>query len=105
MPLIEAVSEFASLAAEKRRKQDSLTGALQLLRTRRITGRGPQLSSSVTVLLQLPTADSWVLAKAADGMQFMYVPGFQLIKAGVSLMDLQPTSVEQVELELERRTG
>ena len=52
--------------------------------------------------LRRPTADSRVLAKAAaDGMRFMYVPGFQLIKAGVFLMDLQPASLKQRELELE----
>jgi DNA polymerase V len=35
----------------------------------------------------------------------MYVPGFQLIKAGVFLMDLQPAGVQQRELELEPVEG
>ncbi len=105
-PLMEAVSEFASRAAEKLRKQDSLAGALQVFMHTSPHRTGPQLSRSVTVPLRRPTADSRVLAKAAaDGMRFMYVPGFQLIKAGVFLMDLQPTSVQQGELELEPGEG
>lgn len=101
-PLMEAVSEFASRAAEKLRKQDSLAGALQVFMHTSPHRTGPQLSRSVTVPLRRPTADSRVLANAAaDGMRYMYVPGFQLIKAGVFLMDLQPASVQQRELELE----
>ena len=105
-PLMEAVSEFASRAAEKLRKQDSLAGALQVFMHTSPHRTGPQLSRSVTVPLRRPTADSRVLAKAAaDGMRFMYVPGFQLIKAGVFLMDLQPAGVQQRELELEPEEG
>ncbi len=105
-PLMEAVSEFASRAAEKLRKQDSLAGALQVFMHTSPHRAGPQLSRSVTVPLRRPTADSRVLAKAAaDGMRIMYVPGFQLIKAGVFLMDLQPASVQQGELELEPENG
>ncbi len=105
-PLMEAVSEFASRAAEKLRKQDSLAGALQVFMHTSPHRAGPQLSRSVTVPLRRPTADSRQLAKAAaDGMRFMYVPGFQLIKAGVFLMDLRPASVQQGELELEPEEG
>jgi DNA polymerase V len=47
-----------------------------------------------------------VLAKAAaDGMRCMYVPGFQLIKAGVYWMDLQSANVHQAELELDPEEG
>ena len=56
--------------------------------------------------LRRPTADSRVLAKAAaDGMCCMYLSGFQLIKAGVFLMNLQLASVQQGELELEPKDG
>jgi DNA polymerase V len=105
-PLMEAVSEFASRAAEKLRKQDSLAGELLVFMHTSPHRSGPQLSRSVTVPLRRPTADSRLLAKAAaDGMRFMYVPGFQLIKAGVFLMDLQPASLQQAELELEPVEG
>ncbi|WP_028604473.1 Y-family DNA polymerase [Ottowia thiooxydans] len=105
-PLMEAVSEFASRAAEKLRKQNSQAGALQVFMHTSPHRAGQQLSRSVTVPLRRPTADSRLLAKAAaDGMRFMYVPGFQLIKAGVFLMDLQPASVQQGELELEPEEG
>jgi DNA polymerase V len=105
-PLMEAVSEFASRAAEKLRKQDSLAGELLVFMHTSPHRAGPQLSRSVTVPLRRPTADSSVMAKAAaDGMRHMYAPGFQFIKAGVFLMDLQPASVQQGELELEPEDG
>jgi DNA polymerase V len=105
-PLMEAVSEFASRAAEKLRKQGRLAGELLVFMHTSPHRTGPQLSRSVTVPLRRPTSDSRQLAKAAaDGMRFMYVPGFQLIKAGVFLMDLQLASVQQGELELEPEAG
>ena len=68
-PLMEAVSEFASRAAEKLRKQDSLAGALQVFMHTSPHRTGPQLSRSVTVPLRRPTADSRLLSKAAaDGL-------------------------------------
>jgi hypothetical protein len=36
---------------------------------------------------------------AADGMRFMYLAGYQVIKAGVMLVDLQSASVQQRELQ------
>jgi DNA polymerase V len=101
-PLVEAVSEFACRAAEKLRKQHSLARELLVFMHTSPHRAGPQLSRSVTVPLWRPTADSRQLAHAAaEGMRFMYAPGFQLIKAGVILVDLQPDSVQQGELDLD----
>lgn len=101
-PLMEAVSEFACRAAEKLRKQKSLARELLVFMHTSPHRSGPQLSRSVRVPLRRPTADSRLLAHAAaEGMRFMYAPGFQLIKAGVILVDLQPVSVQQGELDLE----
>jgi DNA polymerase V len=51
--------------------------------------------------MRRPTDDTLVLAKfAADGMRFMFVAGYQFIKTGVILVDLQPASVLQRELDL-----
>ena len=55
----------------------------------------------MVVPLRRPTDDTLALAKAAaDGMRFMYVAGYQFIKAGVILVDLQSASVQQRELDL-----
>ncbi len=101
-PLIEAVSEFACRAAEKLRAQGGLAGELLVFMHTSPYRVGPQFSRSVTVPLRRPTADSRLLAKAAsDGMRRMYMPGYMLIKAGVILVDLQQSSGQQVELDLE----
>lgn len=64
-------------------------------------GKCLQCSRSVVVHLRRPTDDTLVLAKvAADGMRFMYIAGYQFIKAGVILVDQQHASVQQRELDL-----
>ena len=100
-PLIEAVSEFAARAAEKLRKQKCLATELLVFMHTSPYRPGPQCSRSVVVPLRRPTDDTLALAKAAaDGMRFMYVAGYQFIKAGVILVDLQSASVQQRELDL-----
>ena len=95
-PLIEAVSEFASRAGEKLRKQSSMARELLVFMHTSPHRQGPQLSRSVVVPLRRPTDDSRLLAgAAADAMRRMYLPGYQFIKAGVILVDLQPASVQQ----------
>lgn len=101
-PLIEAVSEFAARAAEKLRMQSSLATELLVFMHTSPYRPGPQCSRSVVVPLRRPTDDTLMLAKAAaEGMRYMYIAGYQFIKAGVILLDLQPASVQQRELDLE----
>lgn len=101
-PLIEAVSEFAGRAAEKLRSQKSLATELLVFMHTSPYRPGPQLSRSVVVPLRRPTDDTLALAQAAaDGMRYMYVPGYRFIKAGVILVDLQPAELLQRELDLE----
>ena len=101
-PLVQAVSEFATRAAQKVRQQHSLaTGLLVFVRTSPHR-MGPQCSRSVVVPLRRPTSDTLALVQAAaEGMRRMYVPGHDFIKAGVMLLDLQPASVQQGALVLE----
>ena len=100
--LIEAVTEFASRAAVKLRKQNSVTQqVLCFIRTSPFRD-DPQYSRSITVPLRRPSADTAVIVSAAvNGLRLIYRPGFKLAKAGVMLMDLQPDSVQQGELALE----
>lgn len=100
-PLVEAVSAFASRASEKLRKQGSHAGeVLCFVRTspfRPVT----QYSRSMVVPLLRPTADSTLIAEAAiRALQCIYKPGIEYSKAGVMLLDLQPKTCVQGELDL-----
>jgi DNA polymerase V len=99
--LIEAVSEFASRAAEKLRKQCSLAAQVLVFCRTSPFRAGPKFSRSVVVPLRRPTADTALLVQAAvAGMRAIYQPGFQMAKAGVMLLELQPDSRQQLELML-----
>ena len=105
-PLIEAVSEFASRAGEKLRRQNSLARELLVFIHTSPHRPGLQCSRSVVVPLRRPTDDTLALAKAAaDGMRRMYQPGYNFIKAGVMLLELQPAGVVQHELALAPTEG
>lgn len=61
---------------------------------------GPRFSKSVVVPLVRPSADTTELANAAvKGLRSIYVPGFQLAKAGVMLLDLVSDTYVQSELD------
>ena len=101
-PLVEAVSEFASRAAEKLRKQGSLASQLLVFAHTSPFRPGPRFNKSVVVPLRRSTADTGKLVwAAAMGMRRMYEPGYKMAKAGVMLLDLVPGSVLQGELDLE----
>jgi DNA polymerase V len=104
--LSEAVSEFASRAAEKLRRQEGLANqVLTFVRTSPFRP-DPQYSRSIVVPLRRPTADSSLIADAAlTGLRSIYKPEFLYAKAGVMLMALQPASVHQGELLLDEEPG
>ena len=88
-PLIEAVSEFASRAAEKLRHGGQRTGALLVFAHTSPFRPGPRFNKSASIQLHPPTSDTKALVSAAvGGLRRIYEPGFQLTKAGVMLMDL-----------------
>lgn len=100
-PLAEAVSEFASRAAEKLRKQSShASDVLVFIRTSPFR-KDPQYSRSTIVPMRRPTDDtSAIVGAALMGLRAIYQPGFRLAKAGVMLLDIQPARREQFELDL-----
>lgn len=99
--LTEAVSEFASRAAEKLRKQHSLAGEIMVFIRTSPFRKDPQYSCSVVIPLLRPSAETGVLVQAAvTGLQSIYRSGYKYAKAGVMLLDLQPDSVSQGELDL-----
>jgi DNA polymerase V len=100
--LTQAVTEFASRAAHKLRKQGSTAGqVLVFIRTSPFR-KDPQYSRSTTVPLRRPSADTALIVQAAlMGLTAIYKPGFKYAKAGVMVLDLQSATVQQGELDLE----
>ena len=104
--LIEAVSEFASRAAEKARKQGSLASQVMVFAHTSPFRPGPRMHRSVVVPLRRPTSDTALLVQAASmGIRQVFQPGYQLSKAGVMLLDLVPGGELQGELDLEEVAG
>jgi len=99
--LTEAVTEFASRAAEKVRKQHSLACDVMVFIRTSPFRKDAQYSRSIVVPLRRPSADTGAIVQAAVlGLQAIYRPGYKYAKAGVMLLDLQPDSVVQGELDL-----
>lgn len=75
-PLVEAVSEFASRAAEKLRLQRSVAGQLMVFAHTSPFRQGPAYSRSVVVPMRRPTSDTAQLAAAAAaGVRQIFEPG------------------------------
>ena len=100
--LNEAVTHFASRAAEKLRKQGSTAHQVMCFVRTSPFRQDAQYSRSICVPLRRPTADSGALVSAAvAGLKAIFRPGFNYAKAGVMLLDLQADSICQSELNLE----
>ena len=101
--LREAVTEFASRAAQKLRLQNGHAAqVLTFIRTSPFRTQDLQYSRSTVVPLRRPTNDTRDLSRAAlSGLQAIFRPGFRYAKAGVILLDLQPTDLIQEELVFE----
>jgi len=100
--LSEAVTHFASRAAEKLRKQGSTAQQVMCFIRTSPFRKDPQYSRSVSMPLRRPTSDTGALVSAAiAGLKAIFRPGFNYAKAGVMLMDLQADTVSQGELDLE----
>lgn len=99
--LTQAVTEFASRASEKVRKQQSLASEVMVFIRTSPFRKDPQYSRSIVVPLRRPTADTGAIVQATVlGLRAIYCQGFKYAKAGVMLLDLQPDSVIQGELDL-----
>ena len=100
--LTQAVTEFASRATEKARKQHSVAGDVMVFIRTSPFRKDPQYSRSIVVPLRRPTADTSAIVQATVlGLQSIYCRGFKYAKAGVMLLDLQPDFLVQGELDLE----
>lgn len=101
--LIQAITEFATRAAEKLRKQGSHAGKVMVfIRTSPFRKKDAQYSRSVVVPLRRPCSDTAdIVSSAVLGLQAIFKPGFNFAKAGVMLMELQPAYEKQFELDLQ----
>jgi DNA polymerase V len=100
--LIEVVSQFTSQVARKLREQGSLAGAVQVfITTSPYRRQDRQHAPSATFPLSQPTSDTRVLISAViRALRGIYRPGYNYVKAGVMLVDLQLASHEQSALDL-----
>ena len=95
-PLLEAISEFATRAAEKARRDGLVAGQLLVFAYTSPFSKQEPWTGSATVPFTTPTSDTAVLVNAAlQGMQRVYESGFRLSKAGVILMDLHSAHAQQ----------
>lgn len=93
----ESISTYAARAGEKLRGQNSLCGAVHVfVQTNRFREQDAQYSNGITIPLVEPSADNRILAGAAlHGLALIYREGFKYKKAGIMLMELQPTTQRQ----------
>ncbi len=77
------MTDFASRAALKVRKQSSLAGQVLVFVRTSSFRQDPQYSRSITVSLRRPSADTGILVNAAlSGLARIFLPGFNYAKAG-----------------------
>ncbi len=98
--LQQAVASYTARAAEKLRRQHSVTGALQVfLQTNPNKTNEPQYHPSIVIPLVEPTADTGLLVShAMRGLKRIYKPGYRYQKAGVMLMELSDPKTCQPDL-------
>lgn len=92
--LRQAVTAYATRAAEKLRREQSLAGAIQVfIRTNPFKEGSPQYQRGLIFPISAPTEDTLELVNAAlKALRLIYRPGFAYQKAGVMLLDLIPAS-------------
>jgi DNA polymerase V len=102
-PILEAVSSYATRAAEKLRRQHSLSSQVMVFVHTSAHGPTPQYARSIVMPLRRPTAHTMTIVHAAcTGLQRIFAPGHPFIKAGVILLELTPASQQQAELALQQ---
>jgi len=87
--LIEAITSYASRAAERMRKQDSVASSLYVYIRTSPHDDQKRYANGVNIPLFQPTDDSMVLTNTALlGLDHIYRDGFNYQKAGVTLCNL-----------------
>jgi len=99
--LREAVRQHAARAAEKLRRQGSVTRAVMVfVRTNPFQPGRPQYRNSTVMALSRPSDDSREIARAAaEGLQVIFLKGYSYQKVGVMLLDLSADAHRQLCLD------
>ena len=99
-PMQEALSNYASRACEKLRKQNSRAQAVYVfVQTNNFRETDAQYSNGITCSLTVPSSDTRTIIEAARFcLDRIYKPGYRYKKTGVMLLDLIPASQEQKHL-------
>ncbi|MDD5412777.1 MAG: DUF4113 domain-containing protein, partial [Methylobacter sp.] len=99
--LSEAMAEFCSRAAEKLRRQHSVTGYITVfIRTNPFNPQDPQYQRSASIKLDAATQDTRaIIATANRLLTEIFRQGYNYQKCGVQLSHIQPeSSPGQIEL-------
>lgn len=97
-PIKEAVSLYASRAAEKLRQQQHLATTLHIFIQTSPYDR-QYYSKSTVVQLPYPTDDTRLLSQAARlAAETLYKPGYSYLKAGVGIIDMVDRKYQQDDL-------
>lgn len=98
--LREALRQHAARAAERLRKQQSVTSAVMVfVRTNPFRTDLPQYQQRVVISLERPTDDSRdIIAAAVQGLRRLWRKGYSYHKAGLMLLDLSPKANRQLTL-------
>ncbi|MGB8190484.1 MAG: Y-family DNA polymerase [Chitinophagaceae bacterium] len=96
-PIREAVANYAAMCAKKLRDQNSCARVMQVfLQTNAHRNQDRQFHHSIT--LQIPVATNStneIIGYALKGLDAIFQPGYNFIKAGVMIVDLVPNSEVQ----------
>lgn len=96
--LESALASFATKASVRLRRQQQIAGALVVF-IRTGIGSAESYSPSTLVKLEYPTSDTSRIVEAAiDGLERIYNDLYAIKKAGVILMDLRPSTAQQMTL-------
>ncbi len=99
--LSAALAEFGSRAAEKLRRQQSITGCITVfIRTNPFNPQEPQYQRSASIKLSAATQDTrTIIANANHLLTEIFKTGYGYQKCGVQLSDIKPeTTLGQLEL-------
>lgn len=98
--LREALRQHAARAAEKLRKQQSVTSAVMVfVRTNPFRTDLPQYRQRVMISLERPTDDSRdIIAAAVQGLRRLWRKGYAYHKVGLMLLDISPKANRQLTL-------
>ena len=98
--LEKALSDYASKASEKLRRQNSRTSAICVyIRTNYYNLKQPQYNNSIYITMPYPSSNTAeIIIHSKKALHKIYKPGYLYHKIGIILSDLVSNKLEQIEL-------